>query len=106
MIAVMKQTGFKGDFPAFLHYLRTDPKFYAKTPQELLNDAAWIAKEFDGKASQYFGRLPRARFTIKPVPAGIAPFYTSGRGGPGVYLRQHLRSAAPPALQSDGADAA
>ncbi len=86
MIAVMKQTGFKGDFPAFLHYLRTDPKFYAKTPQELLNDAAWIAKVFDGKAAQYFGRLPRARFTIKPVPADIAPFYTSGRGGPGIYL--------------------
>ena len=86
MIAVMKQTGFKGDFPAFLHYLRTDPKFYAKTPQELLNDAAWIAKVFDGKAAQYFGRLPRARFTIKPVPAAIAPFYTSGRGGPGIYL--------------------
>ena len=86
MIAVMKQTGFKGDFPAFLHYLRTDPKFYAKTPHDLLKDAAWIAKEFDGKASQYFGHLPRARFAIKPVPADMAPFYTSGRGGPGVYL--------------------
>ncbi|HEX3944779.1 MAG TPA: DUF885 family protein [Rhizomicrobium sp.] len=86
MVEVMKQTGFKGDFPAFLHYLRTDPKFYAKTPQELLNRAAWIAKVFDGKASQYFGYLPRARFTIKPVPPDLAPFYTSGRGGLGVYL--------------------
>jgi uncharacterized protein (DUF885 family) len=86
MVDVMKQTGFKGDFPAFLHYLRTDPKFYAKTPQELLSRAAWIAKVFDGKASQYFGYLPRARFTIKPVPPDLAPFYTSGRGGLGVYL--------------------
>jgi uncharacterized protein (DUF885 family) len=86
MVDVMKQTGFKGDFPAFLHYLRTDPKFYAKTAQELLNRAAWIAKVFDGKASQYFGYLPRARFTIKPVPPDLAPFYTSGRGGLGVYL--------------------
>ncbi len=86
MIAVMKSTGFKGSFAAFLRYLRTDPKFYAKTPQELLNDAAWIAKVFDGKAAQYFGRLPRSRFTIKPVPPDIAPFYTSGRGGPGVFL--------------------
>ena len=41
---------------------------------------------FDGKSSQYFGYLPRMRFAIKPVPAGLAPFYTSGRGGPGVYL--------------------
>jgi uncharacterized protein (DUF885 family) len=86
MVYVMKETGFKGDFPAFLHFLRTDPKFYAKTSQELLNRAAWIAKVFDGKASQYFGYLPRARFTIKPVPPDLAPFYTSGRGGLGVYL--------------------
>ncbi len=86
MVDVMHETGFKGDFPAFLQFLRDDPQFYAKTPQELLNRAAWIAKVFDGKSSQYFGYLPRMRFTIKPVPADLAPFYTAGRGGAGVYL--------------------
>ena len=44
------------------------------------------AKKFDGKAAQFFGYLPRARFAIKPVPDDMAPFYTAGRGGPGVYL--------------------
>jgi uncharacterized protein (DUF885 family) len=86
MLEQMRATGFKGDFPAFLSFLRSDPRFYAKTPQELLNRAAWIAKVFDGKASTFFGYLPRARFTIKPVPDDLAPFYTAGRGGPGVYL--------------------
>jgi uncharacterized protein (DUF885 family) len=86
MLAAMKETGFKGDFPAFLKFLRSDPQFYVKTPVELLMHAALIAKEFDGKASQYFGYLPRARFAIKPVPEDLAPFYTAGRGGPGVYL--------------------
>ncbi len=86
MLETMKETGWTGDFPSFLHFLRTDPRFYAKTPLELLKDAAYIAKQFDGVASQYFGYLPRERFAIKPVPADIAPFYTSGRGGPGVYL--------------------
>jgi uncharacterized protein (DUF885 family) len=86
MLQTMKATGFKGDFPAFLHFLRTDPRFYAKTGTELLMKASYIAKQFDGKASQYFGYLPRQRFAIKPVPDDIAPFYTSGRGGPGVYL--------------------
>jgi uncharacterized protein (DUF885 family) len=86
MVAVMQETGFKGDFAAFLNFLRTDPQFYAKTPDELLMRAAWIAKRFDGKASQFFGMLPRSRFAIKPVPDDLAPFYTSGRGGPGVYL--------------------
>jgi uncharacterized protein (DUF885 family) len=86
MVGVMKETGFKGDFVAFLSFLRTDPRFYARTADELLMRAAWIAKKFDGKASQFFGYLPRQRFTIKPVPPDLAPFYTAGRGGPGVYL--------------------
>ena len=86
MLAAMKETGFKGDFPAFLKFLRSDPKFAAKTPEELLMRAAWIAKKFDGKASRYFGYLPRARFAIEPVPAEMAPFYTAGRGGPTLYL--------------------
>jgi len=86
MIAEMHATGFSGDFAQFLKFLRTDPRFYAKTPQELLMRAAWIAKVFDGKASTYFGYLPRARFAIRPVPEDLAPFYTAGRGGPGVYL--------------------
>lgn len=86
MLDVLHQVKFDGDLPAFLHFLRTDPRFYPKTPQDLLNRAAWIAKTFDGKASDWFGRLPRSRFAIKPVPADLAPFYTGGRGGPGIYL--------------------
>lgn len=86
MLAALKATGFTGDFPAFLQYLRTDPKFYAKTPDEFLHDAAWIAKEFDGVASRYFGYEPRGRFAIVPVPPEIAPFYTAGRGGAGAYM--------------------
>jgi uncharacterized protein (DUF885 family) len=86
MVDAMRESGFKGEFPAFVQFLRDDSQFYAKTPQELLNRAAWIAKVFDGKSSQYFGYLPRMPFAIKPVPADLAPFYTSGRGGAGIYL--------------------
>jgi uncharacterized protein (DUF885 family) len=86
MQQAMNQAGFKGDLPAFLAFLRSDPQFYAKTPDELLMRAAWVAKKFDGKAEQYFGYLPRRRFAIVPVPPDQAPYYTSARGGPGVYL--------------------
>jgi uncharacterized protein (DUF885 family) len=71
--------------PAFLHFLRTDPRFYAKTPDELLMQASWIAKRVDAKLPQYFGLLPRGRFGIEPVPAAIAPFWTAGRGGAHTY---------------------
>jgi uncharacterized protein (DUF885 family) len=86
MQQAMNQAGFEGDLPAFLAFLRSDPQFYAKTPDELLMRAAWVAKKFDGKAEQYFGYLPRSRFAIVPVPPDQAPYYTSARGGPGVYL--------------------
>jgi uncharacterized protein (DUF885 family) len=86
MQQTMEKAGFKGDLPAFLGFLRSDPQFYAKTPDELLMRAAWIAKKFDGKADQYFGYLPRRRFAIVPVPPDQAPYYTSARGGPGIYL--------------------
>jgi len=82
---IMKQVGFKGDLQAFLHFLRTDPQFYARTPQELLKSAAWTSKKFDAKADQFFGHLPRRRFAIVPVPDDQAPFWTAGRGGPGTY---------------------
>ncbi|PXA93075.1 DUF885 domain-containing protein [Nostoc sp. 3335mG] len=86
MDRVMRDAGWQGDFAGFLHFLRTDPQFYVTTPQALLDRAAWIAKTFDGKAAHYFNRMPRARFAIEPVPADLAPFYTGGRGGPGIYM--------------------
>ena len=85
MQTTMKATGFTGDFPAFQKFLRGDPQFYAKTPEELLMRASWIAKRVDGKIAEYFGLLPRGRFGIEPVPAAIAPFWTAGRGSPHTY---------------------
>ncbi|MFG3449665.1 DUF885 domain-containing protein [Stenotrophomonas sp. NPDC047960] len=81
---VIKQVKFKGSFAEFLAFLRTDPQFYARTPDELLHRAAWISKRVDGVIGKYM-TLPRARFTIVPVPPDIAPFWTAGRGGMGTY---------------------
>ncbi|MEG0184275.1 MAG: DUF885 family protein [Stenotrophomonas sp.] len=89
MNAIIDKVGFKGKseqtrFADFLEFLRTDPQFYAKTPDELLHRAAWISKRVDGVIGKYM-TLPRARFTIVPVPPDIAPFWTAGRGGMGTY---------------------
>ncbi|MDH7453112.1 DUF885 family protein [Luteimonas composti] len=81
MREVMARAGFEGSFEEFLQYLRTDPKFYARTPRELLATASYIAKKVDGQLKYAFNTLPRYRFTILPVPDDIAPIYTSGRGG-------------------------
>ncbi len=79
MNSVMKTVGFEGDFAAFLKFLRTDPRFYAKTPEQLLERASRIAKRIDGKLPSLFKTLPRLPYTVEPVPADIAPKYTTGR---------------------------
>ncbi|HEY8604388.1 DUF885 domain-containing protein [Tsuneonella suprasediminis] len=81
MQAVMDEMGFKGTIARFTEHLRTDPKYIAKTPDELMGVSAYAVKRVDGKIADYFGFLPRRRFTIRPVPDAIAPFYTAGRGG-------------------------
>jgi uncharacterized protein (DUF885 family) len=79
MVEVIRQSGFEGDFAAFLKFLRTDPRFYARTPEELLKQASFIAKRMDGKLPSLFGHLPRLPYGVEPVPAHLAPKYTGGR---------------------------
>jgi uncharacterized protein (DUF885 family) len=79
MRAVIGRTGFEGDFAAFLQFLRTDPRFYARTADDLLRQASYIAKRMDGKLPALFGRLPRLPYGVEPVPAHLAPKYTGGR---------------------------
>ncbi|HEY7863394.1 MAG TPA: DUF885 domain-containing protein [Thermoanaerobaculia bacterium] len=79
MDAVIAKTGFSGDFAAFLEFLRTDPRFYPKTAEELLKQAAYLAKKMDGKLPLLFGRLPRQPYGVEAVPDDIAPKYTAGR---------------------------
>jgi uncharacterized protein (DUF885 family) len=79
MDEVVKKTGFQGSFAQFLDFLRTDPRFYARTPEELLKQASWIAKRMDAKLPSLFGRLPRQPYGVEPVPDDLAPKYTGGR---------------------------
>lgn len=79
MDAVIAGTGFEGTFKEFIDFLRSDEQFYPNTPEALLERAAWIAKDIDGRLPKYFGKLPRQPYSVEPVPAEIAPNYTTGR---------------------------
>lgn len=79
MAQVMRKTGFSGDFAAFLAMLRTDPRFYPKSGEQLLKEGAFIAKRMDAKLPSLFGRLPRQPYGVAPVPDYLAPKYTAGR---------------------------
>jgi len=79
MVAIIEKVGFEGDFAAFLEFLRSDPRFYVKTPEALLERASRICKRMDAALPSLFGRLPRQPYGVAPVPDHIAPKYTTGR---------------------------
>jgi uncharacterized protein (DUF885 family) len=81
MQATKERANFKGTMAEFLHFLRTDSQFYARTPRELLAYAAYVSKKADWKLAETIGFLPRRRHGIQPVPDALAPIYTGGRGG-------------------------
>ena len=81
MEKVKADAGFEGTLAKFIAFLRTDPQFVARTPDELMGVSAYAAKRVDDVLEKYFGLLPRKRFGIRPVDPAIAPFYTAGRGG-------------------------
>ncbi len=79
MEAIIREVGFQGSFAEFQAFLRTDPRFYARTPEELLEKASEIAKRADDQLPRLFGTLPRLSYGVRPVPADIAEGYTTGR---------------------------
>lgn len=79
MLKIINKLKFKGNFSAFLKFLRTDKQFYAKTSKELLMFARDIAKRADEQLPRFFKTLPRKPYGVAPVPDAIAPKYTGGR---------------------------
>jgi uncharacterized protein (DUF885 family) len=79
MQVVIEEVGFEGSFAEFLAFLRTDPRFYPSTADELLREASYIAKRMDGQLPALFKTLPRQPYTVEAVPDSIAPKYTAGR---------------------------
>lgn len=83
MDGVIASTGFAGSFADWLHFLRTDPRFYAASREELIEKYAAASKRIDGVLPRYFSVLPRQPFTIVPVPRDLEEGYTTARGGGG-----------------------
>jgi uncharacterized protein (DUF885 family) len=79
MEETIRSVNFEGSFAEFLQMLRTDERFYAPTPEELLQIASEIAKRADDRLPGLFGTLPRLTYGVRPVPAEIAEGYTTGR---------------------------
>ncbi len=98
MDAVIRQLGFEGSFREFLDYLRTDSRFYATDPQDLLEKTAYIAKKMDGMMPAFFGSLARNTYAVRPVE-GRGGYYVPGApdgSAPGIFYINVTDLAAKP----------
>ena len=101
---IREAVGFEQNLTAFLEHLRTDPKFYPATGEELMKEAALILKKADGRLPELFGHLPRIPYGLREIPAYVAPQTTSayywppstdGTRGGVYYLNTYNLSARP-----------
>jgi uncharacterized protein (DUF885 family) len=82
----MADIATKAGYPtreAFISELRTNPKYYAKTPEELMEKVARVTKIIDGKMPGLFHKLPRLPYGIKEIPAETAEGTTTAYYQPG-----------------------
>jgi uncharacterized protein (DUF885 family) len=82
MEAVQRETRFEGDFAAFVKYLNTDPRFFYKSEDELLNGYRAIAKRIDAELPRLFAELPRLPYGVRSMPAHLGPDHAAFYVGP------------------------
>jgi len=83
MDRVMQQTGFKGTREEFFKFLRTDPQFYYKSPDDLFEAYKAMAKTIDPNLVRVFRTLPREPYGVEAIPAVAAPDTTAAYYRPG-----------------------
>ena len=82
MLAIVEELQFEGGIDAFVAFLRSDPRFFAETAEQLIGHASRIAKKVDGILPAWFGLMPRTPYGIVPMPAEMAPTGTTARYWP------------------------
>jgi uncharacterized protein (DUF885 family) len=88
MEKVAKEAGFASR-EAFIADLRSHPKYYATSADQLLRETAIVTKMIDGKMPGLFGTLPRLPYGLRPIPAETAEgtttaYYDSGSPESGI----------------------
>jgi uncharacterized protein (DUF885 family) len=77
MDKTLEGINFLGTLDQFLGFLRNDPRFFYKTPEELLAAYTKTAEGIKPQLPKLFGRLPKTDFGIRVIPAATAPTTTT-----------------------------
>jgi len=77
MEKTLEGINFLGTLEQFLGFLRNDPRFFYKTPEELLAAYTKTAEGIKPQLPKLFGRLPKTDFGVRVIPAATAPTTTT-----------------------------
>ena len=77
MEKTLEGINFLGSLEQFLGFIRTDPRFFYKTPQELMAAYEKTARGIEPQLPKLFGRLPKTPFGIRAIPDATAPTTTT-----------------------------
>jgi uncharacterized protein (DUF885 family) len=77
MEKTLEGINFLGNLDQFLVFLRTDDRFFYKTPEELLAAYEKTARAIEPQLPKLFGKLPKTPFGIRAIPAASAPTTTT-----------------------------
>lgn len=72
---IYETVGFEGSYSEFMNDLKTNPKFYFSSPQELMMSYRDVAKRADKELPKLFKVLPRLPYGVEEIPAHQAPSY-------------------------------
>jgi uncharacterized protein (DUF885 family) len=86
MDSVIAASGFKGSFAEFVQFLRTDPRFYWATPDDLIRASRELMKRIDPELTRLFGTLPRLPYGVSPIPSYSERSQTTAYYQPGSPL--------------------
>jgi len=77
METLQAEVGFKGTLTQFFEHLRSDPKFFHKTPADLLEAYQAISKRIDPQLVKISRVIPRLPYGVRAIPDNIAPDTTT-----------------------------
>lgn len=75
---IRQEVGFKGTLGEFKVFLRTDPRFYARTPEEIGQKMLAAIHLIEPKMSAFFSKMPKAPYGVKRLAPELEPSMTYG----------------------------
>ena len=78
MVKLQREVKFKGTLNQFFDYVRTDPRFKAKSREALTQDYYRVGREVDAKIGALFARLPKSPLEIRPYDPSTEKFEAGG----------------------------